>query len=59
MNKPKKPAKNEVVYINGNAIIVRNETEEFGVSYYAFSPNRFGTINFNTLEDALKDVKKD
>lgn len=59
MNKPKKPAKNEVVYNYGNAIIVRNETEEFGVSYYVFSPNRFGTINFNTLEEALKEARGD
>lgn len=56
MNKPRKPTENKIVYQDSYAIIVWNRSEEFGESYYVFGPNRFGTVNFSKLEDAISDV---
>lgn len=57
MNKPKTPAQNEIVYHDGDTIVVRNTTEEFGTSFFLFDPHVFGTINFETLQDALEAVQ--
>lgn len=56
MNKPRKPTENKIVYQDSYAIIIRNFSEEFGESYYVFGPNRFGSVNFSRLEDAIGDV---
>ena len=49
-------ATHKIVYQNGNTIIIRNDSEEFGTNYDLFHEAIPNSLSFMTLQRALDYV---
>ena len=49
-------ATHKIVYQNGNTIIIRNDSEEFGTNYELYHESIPNSLSFRTLQRALDYV---